>query len=56
MRVWIIVHSKLAKITIFLMCGAERADDLTDKDIPNSIKECALENLKRNGRRKFLYV
>jgi len=57
MRVWIIiVHSKLAKITIFLMCGAERADDLTDKDIPNSIKKCALENLKRNGRRKFLYV
>jgi len=39
------------------MCGAERADDLTDKDIPNSIKKCALENLKkRNGRRKFLYV
>jgi hypothetical protein len=36
MRVWIIiiVYSKLAKITIFLMCGAERADDLTDKDIP----------------------
>lgn len=38
------------------MCGAERADDLTDKDIPNSIKKCALENLKMNGRRKFLYV
>lgn len=53
---WIIVHSKLAKIIIFLMCGAERADDLTDKDIPNSIKKCALENLKWNGRRKFLYV
>lgn len=39
--------AKLAKITIFLMCGADRADDLTDIDIPNSIKKCALENLKK---------
>lgn len=29
------------------MCGADRADDLTDIDIPNSIKKCALENLKK---------
>lgn len=31
------------------MCGADRADDLTDIDIPNSIKKCALENLKKKG-------
>lgn len=44
--------AKLAKITIFLMCGADRADDLTDIDIPNSIKKCALENLKKKEWKK----
>jgi len=38
---------------IFLMCGADRADDLTDKDIPNSIKKCALENLKGMEEENF---
>lgn len=45
MRAWI-VYSKTRKNNYFLMCDADRADDLTDKDIPNSIKKCALENLK----------
>lgn len=38
------------------MCGADRADDLTDIDIPNSIKKCALENLKKKEWKKKISV
>lgn len=54
MRVWIItVHSKLAKITIFLMCGAETCRwSHGQRHPPNSIKKCALENLKKEWKKK----